>query len=163
MPLSIRKVIKSDEPFLAAIIRSTFEEHQAPRQGTVYSDPTTDHLFELFQQPLSVLWVAEWNGQIAGCCGIYPTAGLAENTVELVKFYLSSPVRGKGIGKELLEKSIRSAREFGYQEIYLESLPQFSNAVNFYTRLGFKRLAHPLGNSGHTTCSIWMLLSLDAL
>ena len=161
--LTIRKVLKRDEPILASIIKAAFEEHDAPKEGTVYSDPTTEHLFELFKNPKSILWVAEWNGQVVGCCGLYPTVGLPSNTVELVKFYLNPMARGKGIGKTLLETNIQSAKELNYQEIYLESLPQFSQAVDFYSRIGFKKLENPMGNSGHNTCSIWMLLSLSKM
>lgn len=158
--LSIRKVEKSDEPTLAFIIRAIFEEFDAPKKGTVYSDPTTDHLFDLFNQAKSILWVAVQNNQVVGCCGIYPTAGLPQKTAELVKFYLNPIARGKGIGKVLMETCINSAKEMGYKELYLESMPQFSTAVNFYKRLGFSMLDAPMGKSGHTSCSIWMLLPL---
>ena len=156
--LSIREVEKNDEPILASIIRATFEEFDAPRTGTVYSDPTTDHLFDLFNRIGAVLWVAIENNQVVGCCGVYPTEGLPQMTAELVKFYLNPLARGKGIGKVLMETCINSAKEMGYKQLYLESMPQFSKAVNFYKRLGFTILNAPMGNSGHTSCSIWMLL-----
>ena len=156
--VSIRQVNKQDELLLASIIRNTFEEFKAPRVGTVYSDPTTDHLFELFNQPDAVLWVAVVNNQVVGCCGIYPTKGLPEKVAELVKFYITASARGSGIGKMLMNKCIATAKEFGYEKLYLESMPQFSNAVNFYKRLGFSELAGPMGNSGHTSCSIWMII-----
>ncbi len=157
----IRKIEKNDDPFLASIIRAVFEEFDAPRKCTVYDDPTTDHLFDLFNQPLSGLWVALQNNLVVGCCGVYPTEGLPEKTAELVKFYLTPLARGQGIGKTLLEQCIMSARQMGYEKLYLESMPQFSTAVNFYTRLGFEKLEAAMGNSGHTSCSIWMLLPLS--
>lgn len=161
LTLSIREVKKSDEAHLASIIRRVFEEHKAPKEGTVYSDPTTDHLFDLFTHTGARLWVAEWEHQIVGCCGIYPTEGLPAKTAELVKFYLTPAARGQGIGRQLMERSIQSAKELGYKKLYLESMPEFSNAVSFYYRIGFKPLSKAMGNSGHTSCSIWMLLSLD--
>ena len=100
------------------------------------------------------------NSQVVGCCGVYPTEGLPQKTAELVKFYLNPLARGKGIGKVLMETCINSAKQMGYKQLYLESMPQFSNAVNFYKRLGFTMLDVPMGNSGHTSCSIWMLLPL---
>ena len=156
----IRQVEKQDEPHLAALIRTVFEEHKAPREGTVYSDPTTDHLFDLFQTDRAVLWVAEVNGEIVGSCGIYPTEGLPKDTAELVKFYILARARGLGIGKQLMEQSIASAREFGYQDIYLESMPEFGKAVSMYQKLGFHSLDSAMGNSGHTSCTIWMMKSL---
>lgn len=157
MEITIKKVQKSDNPILAKIIKATFKEHNAPLDGTVYSDPTTNHLYELFQTDKSILWVALINNQIAGCCGIYPTQGLPPQHAELVKFYLSKEARGQGIGKKLLLKSLDSAKDMGYKTIYLESLPHFSQAVSLYERHGFKRLNQPLGQSGHDSCNIWMI------
>ena len=161
MKIIIRQIQEKDNLPLAKIIREVFIEHDAPQKGTVYSDPTTDNLYDLFQTPKSILWVAEINNEIIGCCGVYPTKGLNENCVELVKFYLSKDARGKGIGKELMQKCIHSAREFEYTQLYLESLPQFSKAISMYEKQGFVRLNQSLGNSGHKTCNIWMLKELN--
>ncbi|MFT3902158.1 MAG: GNAT family N-acetyltransferase [Niabella sp.] len=158
--MNIRAIKQSDNETLAKLIRGVFEEHNAPQKGTVYSDPTTDNLYGLFRAERSVLWVAEADGEIVGCCGIYPTEGLPEGCAELVKFYLSAKARGKGVGKALMEKSIQSAKELGFTEIYLESMPAFSNAVSIYEKQGFDRLSSPMGNSGHTTCNIWMMKKL---
>lgn len=154
--MHIREVKATDNPSLAALIRIVFEEYNAPRQGTVYSDPTTDCLFQLFQKDKAVLWVAEAEGTIIGCCGIYPTESLPEYHAELVKFYLSAHARGKGIGKQLMVKSIESAKKMGYTTLYIESMPEFSNAVTLYEKYGFTHIQQPLGNSGHTSCTIWM-------
>ena len=155
-----REVKKEDNELLARMIRQVFKEHDAPQSGTVFSDPTTDDLFGLFRKSRSVLWVAELNGLPLGCCGIYPTEGLESSCAELVKYYLAEPARGKGVGRQLMEKCIVSAREKSYKELYLESMPHFSKAVRIYEKLGFNKLSGPLGNSGHTTCNIWMLLEL---
>lgn len=163
MGLHIREVEKGDNASLALMIRQVFEEYDAPREGTVYTDPTTDDLFSLFQGAESMLWVAEWHGKAVGCCGIYPTPGLDKGFAELVKFYLAAPARGKGIGKALLERSLSSARELGYTRLYLESMPEFSKALGIYEHLGFRSLVGPLGNSGHTGCKIWMIKELYGL
>jgi putative acetyltransferase len=65
--------------------------------------------------------VAEIDNEIVGCCRIYPAKGLPKNCAELVKVYLAAKSGGKGIGKILMGKSIESARELGYSELYLES------------------------------------------
>jgi putative acetyltransferase len=95
-----------------------------------------------------------------GCCGVYPTKGLPIDCAELVKFYLSKDARGKGVGKELMQKCIQSAKEFEYTRLYLESLPHFSRAVRMYEKQGFVRLDQPLGKSEHTACNIWMIKEL---
>lgn len=154
----LRKIKPNDNKALATMIRNVFEEFGAPKEGTVYSDPTTDNLYELFSKnKKNILWVAEIDNNPVGCCGIFATKGLSAECTELVKFYISSNARGKGIGKALLEKSVQSAKDNGFSELYLESIPAFSKAVNIYKKQGFISLDKPLGNTGHSGCDIWML------
>ena len=160
MPVQLRPVVFTDNQPLASHIRQVFREFRIDMPGTVYTDPTTDHLFELFQTPGSVYWVAEEDGTLLGGCGIFPTSGLPEGCVELVKFYVSAAARGKGIGKLLMNQSIASARNMGYKSMYLESFPELHTAIHMYEREGFKRIDHPLGNSGHYACNVWMLKDL---
>lgn len=107
------------------------------------------------------MFVAEENGVILGCCGIFPTENLPENTTELVKFYLTKEARGKGIGKLLMEKCFDKAKELGYQQVYLESLPEFNKDVSIYEKQGFQYLEKALGNSGHSGCNLWMIKKLN--
>lgn len=157
MNIVIRSIQQNDNLELASMIREVFVEQNAPQEGTVFSDPTTDFLFELFQEENSILWVLEIDGKAVGCCGLFPTQGLPEKCVELVKFYISKEARGNGFGLELMNKCIESALELGYKSIYIESLPEYSKAVNMYLQAGFKQLNQALGNSGHTACNLWFL------
>lgn len=163
MKVNIRQILPGDNETLAHIIRNCFIEMNAPTAGTVFEDPTTDDLHSFFQAKSSVLWVAEVDDKVAGCCGIFPTEGLPEGTGELVKFYLASRARGKGIGKMLLDKTFESARELGYKKIYLESLPEFTNALNLYIQNGFLPLSKALGESSHPGCNVWMIKDLGSL
>lgn len=156
----IRKIQKKDNVALAALIRTVFDEFNAPKTGTVYDDSETDHLFETFENKNAVLFVAEEQGMIIGACGIYPTQDLPTGHVELVKLYLKKEARGKGLGEKLFLKSIEWAKENGYHSIYLECFPEFRSALRMYNKAGFKILDHPLGKSGHTSCSVWMLKEL---
>lgn len=161
MEIIIRKIKKEDNSELAKIIRSCFHDYDVATEGTVYVDPTTDHLFELFQQKNCALFVAVENEKLLGCCGIFPTEGLPDDCAELVKFYLHKDARGKGIGRQLMEASINFAKEAGYKSIYIESLPEFSTAVSIYEKQGFSYLDKPLGNSGHSGCNLWMLKDIS--
>jgi putative acetyltransferase len=135
-------------------------EFGANKPGTVFFDPTTDALYELFRTPGSVYFVALDANQVIGGCGIFPTENLPEGTCELVKLYVDQSARGKGLGKLLLEKSMHWAKNNGYTQVYLESMPELSKAVSIYEKLGFKNLPGPLGNSGHDGCDIWMIKTL---
>lgn len=160
MAIQIRKIEEGDNKELATLIRVIFREFKIDKPGTVYTDPTTDYLFDVFKKEGSEYWLAEEDGVLLGGCGIYPTEGLPEGCVELVKFYLSADARGKGLGKSLMQKSIESAQHYGYNEVYLESFPELSTAIGMYEKAGFKRLEQALGNSGHFACNVWMLLVL---
>jgi putative acetyltransferase len=156
----IRDIQQSDNPYLAKIVKDTLAEFGANHPNTVYYDPTTDTLFELFQKEKAKYFVAEVAGKIVGGGGIYPTDGLGDDTCELVKMYLLPVARGLGLGKNLIEKCIDAARENGFKNIYLETMPELKQALNVYAKFGFEYLKGPMGNSGHTGCSLWMLRSL---
>ncbi|WP_299704081.1 GNAT family N-acetyltransferase [uncultured Pontibacter sp.] len=160
MPITIRPIQPSDNEPLATLIRQVFREFKIDKPGTVYTDPTTNALYELFQQPASAYFVAEENGTILGGCGVYPTEGLPAGCAELVKFYLSADARGKGIGNQLMQQSIVAARKLGYKQLYLESFPELAKAVSMYEKAGFRPIPHAMGNSGHYACNIWMLKDL---
>jgi putative acetyltransferase len=142
MDMILRPIEEKDNKEIAELIRTVFREFNIHRPGTVYFDPTTDHLFELFTKPGSEYWIAEENGIITGGCGVYPTPGLPEGCAELVKFYLSATQRGKGIGRKLMEKT-------------------FESAINLYEKAGFEFIKGPMGDSGHFGCNIWMLKDLQ--
>jgi len=157
---NIRKITKEDNPFIAAIIRACLAEFGANKPGTVYFDKTTDHLFELFQTKQSAYYIAVQSGKIIGGGGIFPSAGLPNGTCELVKMYLLPGSRGTGVGATLINTCMDTAREMGFDSIYIETLPELSKAINVYEKFGFEYLEKPLGNTGHFGCSVWMLKAL---
>lgn len=156
----IRKIQLKDNQVLASIIRSSLAEFGANKPGTVYYDDTTDHLYELFQEPGSTYFIGEQYGEVLGGAGIYPSNGLPEQTCELVKMYLRPEARGKGLGKLLIEKCLEFAKGFGYLQVYIETMPELRKAVSVYEKFGFEYLNGPLGNTGHFGCDVWMLKRL---
>ena len=136
------------------------EEHGIDRPGSVYTDPTTDALFELFQTPNSAYFIAEENETILGGCGYYPTPNLPEGHAELVKLYISASARGQRLGNRLMQYVSDEALKAGYSNLYLESMPELTHALTLYKDLGYERLNQPLGNSGHYACNIWMVKEL---
>lgn len=158
--LILRKIEPSDNVAIAAIIRNVLAEFKANKPGTVYYDPTTDDLYNLFQNPHAAYWIAEANGEIVGGGGVYPTPGLPDGCCELVKLYLLPGTRGKGWGRRLIEQCFETAAALGFSQVYLETMPELSNAVSLYEKCGFRYLDAPLGRSGHFGCDIWMLKEL---
>lgn len=158
--LNFRKIQASDNAAMAGIIRRALEEHGENKPGTVYTDPTTDDLFQLFKKERSIYLLADHEGKLVGGCGIYPTKGLPQGYAELVKLYVSAESRGMGIGKQLMERCINWASENGYTHLYLESIPALNKAVVLYEALGFERIGNRLGESGHFACDLWMVKAL---
>lgn len=154
----VRHIEARDNVAMASIIRSALTEFGANKPGTVYYDDSTDHLFELFAAaPLSEYFVAEKDGILLGGAGIYPTDALPEGTCELVKMYLSPAARGLGLGRSMINRCIEAAKAKGFQQIYLETMPELKKAVSVYEKFGFTYLPGPMGNSGHNGCDIWMI------
>ncbi|MCA6441606.1 MAG: GNAT family N-acetyltransferase [Sediminibacterium sp.] len=159
--VQIRPIAQADNKAMATIIRTALTEFGANKPGTVFYDDTTDHLYELFQSaPLSAYYVAEKNGELIGGAGIFPTEGLPANTCELVKMYLHKSARGMGLGRFMIDQCILTAKEKGFTQIYLETMPELKKAVSVYEKFGFHYLNGPMGNSGHNGCDIWMLRNI---
>ncbi|MBR1792145.1 MAG: GNAT family N-acetyltransferase [Bacteroidales bacterium] len=156
----LRPIEMRDQKAMARLIRSVFEEYEAPMTGTVYDDPRTWHIFETITNQNAGYWVLIQDDIVAGGCGFYPTEGLPSGYAELVKFYLSPIIRGKGYGTKLFLHVIEQARKSGYKNLYIESFPEFNAAVSMYRRNGFKEIPERLGNSGHTSTTIHMAKEL---
>ncbi len=158
--IQIRPIEQKDNIDIAKVIRGALEEFGANKPGTVYFDPTTDALFELFNTPGSYYYIATIDNKVVGGAGIFPTENLPKGTCELVKLYLHKDARGTGLGKQLLNTAMQWAKENDYTQVYLESMPELSKAVTIYENVGFQRINQPLGNSGHCGCDIWMVKTL---
>jgi putative acetyltransferase len=156
----IRELAPGDNPELAGIIRNCLVEFGANKPGTVFFDPTTDDLYSLFQKQGSWYSVAEKEGKLLGGAGIYPSDGLPEDTCELVKMYLIPETRQIGLGRKLISLCLEKAREKGYRNVYLETLPELKQAVKVYEKFGFTHIPNPLGNTGHFGCNVWMIHQL---
>ena len=159
--IRFRNITIEDNPRLAKIVKDTMAEFGVNRPNTVYFDPSTDNLFEVFSHPRSVYNIAELNGEMVGGAGIYPTDELPPDTCELVKMYLLPQARGHGLGKMLIERCIAQARDLGYKNIYLESMPELKQAISLYKKYGWQPLTHSMGNSGHTGCAVWMIKKIE--
>jgi putative acetyltransferase len=83
-----------------------------------------------------------------------------ENICELQKMYFLRQARGKGIGSKMIQKCLEKATGFGFEKCYLETLPEMKAAQHLYKKAGFEYLCAPIGNTGHSTCPVWMIKNL---
>ena len=160
MPILIREIQQKDNKAIANVIRTVFISDDYPKTGTVFADTQLDFMFETYDNPRAAYFVVEENGKIIGGAGISQLESSKENICELQKMYFLKEARGKGLGLQMIEKCLAIATEFGYSNCYLETLPEMLVAQSLYKKVGFEYLCTPLGNTGHTTCPVWMIKQL---
>ena len=156
----VREIKKSDNEIIASIIRSVMKEFDANPKTTILGDPTLDTMFQNYQTPRAVYYIIEEDNKVVGGCGIKQLDNSVENICELQRMFLLPTSRGKGFGRQLIELCIKRAKEFGYDEIYLETLGDMKKAQLLYLDLGFKRIDKSKGNTGHRGCDVYMALSV---
>lgn len=159
--IQIREIQKVDNQQIAAVIREVFISDNFPKTGTAFADEQLDFMFETYDKPRAAYFVVEIDDKIVGGAGVSQLENSTENICELQKMYFLHEVRGKGLGLQLIQKCIDKAIDFGYEKCYLETLPEMVAAQSLYQRMGFEYLCAPLGNTGHTTCPVWMIMDLN--
>lgn len=88
-------------------------------------------------------FVYEKAGHIAGYCYAHAWksraaySGTLETTV-----YLAPEFKGKGIGRELMEKLISECRSLGYSALIACITASNTDSINFHSRLGFEKVSH---------------------
>ncbi|WP_366788826.1 GNAT family N-acetyltransferase [uncultured Flavobacterium sp.] len=160
MDFIIRKIDKEDDAVIARVIRDVLAEHNVPKVGTAFADASLDCMFETYCKPDSVYFVVEKDGRIIGGAGIAPLDSGPDDTCELQKMYFLGEARGLGIGSQMIDTCLRAAADFGYAQCYLETMPHMEAAQKLYLKKGFTYLDAPMGDTGHSSCPVWMLASL---
>ena len=158
--LVIREIKKDDNAQIEAIIKACFHEFDIPLTGTAYEDIETTQMFESYKKYNEVYYVIDDNGEVLGGAGVKHLKDFDGDICELQKMYYSPKVRGIGLGKQMFEKCLQTAKELGYKQCYLESASQLKAAIHIYESFGFRHLEGPLGNTGHFSCGVWMIKDL---
>ena len=156
----IREIQKQDNAEIAAIVRTVLIEMGAPKVGTAYADPQLNFMFETYNRPKAVYFVVEKDQKIIGGAGVSQLENGEETICELQKMYFLPEARGRGLGIQIIEKCLQSAKDFGFESCYLETMPYMEAAQKLYKKVGFEYLCQPIGNTGHTSCPVWMLKKL---
>ena len=156
----IRKIEQKDNAAVAEIVRTVMLELGAPKVGTAYADPNLDTMFETYQKINAVYFVVEQEEKIIGGAGIQQLHNGEETICELQKMYFLPEARGLGVGSKMLTLCLQKAKEFGFKKCYLETMPFMIDAQKLYKKSGFYNIDGPMGNTGHSYCSVWMLKDL---
>ncbi|KAL2809303.1 acyl-CoA N-acyltransferase [Aspergillus granulosus] len=78
-----------------------------------------------------------------GCAAIRPLRdqdSQNQGYCEIKRLYVSPEARGLGLGKALVVAIVQRAKELGYREMRLDTLPFMQGAIRLYTRMGFVKI-----------------------
>ncbi len=157
----IRRIADADATAIAAVIRAVMPEFGADGPGFALHDPEVDFMPRAYSAPRAAYFVLTHDATVLGGAGVAALAGAADDTCELRKMYLLPSARGIGAGHALMQQCLDAARGFGFRQCYLETLDGMDAAMRLYERHGFRRLAAPLGATGHHGCDRWYLRVLE--
>ncbi|MEY9839463.1 GNAT family N-acetyltransferase [Streptacidiphilus sp. EB103A] len=121
-----------DSPAAHALVRA-LQREQLALYGRA-DDPGATAAAE-FAPPHGLFLLATGQDAIAVACGGWRTAGAA--TAEVKRMYVTSPARGRGYGRRMLEALEQDAREHGMSEVILETGIKNHAALALYTRCGY--------------------------
>lgn len=158
----IREIKPKDNQQVKKVVQDVLVEMGVPKVGTAYEDKSLNDMHGEYDKPRQGYFVVEEDGKIIGGAGIAPLAKADESICELQKMYFLPQARNRGIGSEMMAKCLEFAKEQGFTQCYLETLPYMENARKLYARSGFTSLEKPMGDTGHYNCSVWMLKELKS-
>jgi putative acetyltransferase len=156
----IREVQKADNKSIEAALSKVMREFNVPETGTALADPELKNIFETYDNDKSVYFVLEKNNLIFGGAGISKLKDTNQNICELQKMYFLKNARGIGLGDEMINLCLLKAKEYGFDKCYIETMFNMKVAQNLYLKKGFSYINNPLGNTGHSSCPIWMIKDL---
>ena len=108
---NIRPITEDDDIKIVKIIRANLEAYGLDIPGTAYFDPELDHLSKYYAEKpgkREYLIASGENGEVIGGVGLAEFDGF-ENCAEIQKLYLSDKVKGKGMGKRLMQVAEETA------------------------------------------------------
>ena len=94
-----------------------------------------------YSVPRGALFTALVDGKLAGCCALRPLDSADyPNACEMKRLYVRPAFRGLGLGRQLVEVTLDSARSGGYNCILLDTLSEMEAARALYEDLGFEEI-----------------------
>ena len=160
MKIDIREIQEKDNHKIKQVLISVMTEFGVPDHGTALQDEELDNMSNAYNDNNSIYYVVLADNIICGGAGISKLKGTNKNICELQKMYFLPTIRGKGVGSNLITKCIDFAKKSQYNLCYIETMYNMVDAQNLYKKNGFVYIDHPMGDTGHSSCPVWMTLEL---
>lgn len=90
------------------------------------------NLYELYSE---TFFVAEKNGYVIG----YVISRKIDNKAHIIAIAVDPVNRSRGVGKALMEATMKAFKSTGVREVYLEVRASNAQAIRFYESLGFQK------------------------
>ncbi len=134
--LRIRPATPPDVPLILHLVRALAEYEKLAHQ--VEATPERLHQTLFGPHPSAEVVLAYWDSECAGFAVFFPTYStfLAQPGIYLEDLYVHSHLRGKGIGRALLQHLARLASERGCGRLEWSVLNWNEPSIAFYRRLG---------------------------
>lgn len=126
----------ADVPAVMLLIGRVFAEYGLLLMPT-FEVPDLLRFNAHYTPPRGAFWVVREDARVVGSVGV---ERLDDRTAELHRLYLDSTLRGRGIGRALVETVLDWAREQGVRRLVLWSDTRFEQSHRLYRRLGFEQL-----------------------
>ena len=89
-----------------------------------------------FDEGKDRLWLAEEDQRIVGSVAI---VGHADGTAQLRWFLVDPVARGAGLGRRLLQESLKFCRDSKFRSVFLWTIGELKGAAHLYQEAGFVR------------------------
>jgi N-acetylglutamate synthase-like GNAT family acetyltransferase len=83
------------------------------------------------------IFMAYTGSEAVGCVALIP---MQDGVYELSKMAVSPHLRGRGVGRRLLQHAISQARSIGARSLFLGSNTRLKDAVHLYESVGFRHV-----------------------
>jgi putative acetyltransferase len=138
--MKIREATAADAASIRAIVKETLAEFGFSVESSGIDADLAD-VPQSYQSIGGIFRVVEDDsGDVVGCGGLYP---VDERAIELRKMYFRPALRGKGMGRKLLDDLIAEARRRDFDRIELETASHLETAIALYQRAGFVETSGP--------------------
>jgi N-acetylglutamate synthase-like GNAT family acetyltransferase len=104
------------------------------------------------------IFVGEEGGRVVACCALVPRE---PGCFELSKMAVDESLRGRGIGRGLVEYAVAQGKSLGASRLYLETNTKLPNAILVYQAAGCRELpAERIVPSAYARSNVYMEMLL---
>jgi diamine N-acetyltransferase len=167
--VTIRNAELSDAWVLAELAARTFEEtfgaDNSPEDLKIHLEASygeAQQAHEIADKDVRTL-LAYLGNELIGFAQVrrknVPTCVVAENPVELHRFYLARSAHGTGAAKPLMHRAREAAQALGGQHLWLGVWERNPRAIAFYRKSGFTKIGSHDFLVGSDTQTDWVFIA----